>query len=72
MRKFKVFGDLITLNTKERTLQVNDNRPIKFERLDEIVKETKNVNRLNKPIALLLYIDYKNGKISKYKEMEII
>ena len=71
IKKYRIFGDVITLNTEEKTLQVNDNKKISFERLNEIVKECKNVNRMHKPIALLLYTDYKNGKLNNYKECEI-
>lgn len=71
MRKFKIFGDIIALNTEDKTIQINNNTPITFKRMDEIIQETKNVNRINKPIALLLYTDYKNGKINNYKEMEV-
>ena len=71
MLKFRIFGDIITLDTKEKTLQVNDGKKISFERLDYLVKEFKGVNRIHKPIALLLYTDYKNGKINNYNEYKI-
>lgn len=71
IKKFRIFGDVITLDTDNKTLQVNDNKKISFERLNEIVKETKNVNRIHKPVALLLYTDYKNGKLNNYKDCEI-
>lgn len=71
MEKFKIFGDIITLNTEEKTIQINNNKPITFNRMDELVKECKNINRIHKPIALLLYTDYKNGKINKYKDLKI-
>lgn len=71
IKKFRIFGDLITLDTEAKTLQVNDNKKISFERLDEIVKEMKNVNRMHKPVALLIYTDYKNGKLNNYKDCEI-
>lgn len=71
MEKFKIFGDIITLNTEEKTIRINNNKPITFDRMDELVKECKNINRIHKPIALLLYTDYKNGKINKYKDLKI-
>lgn len=71
MEKFKIFGDIITLNTEEKTIQINNNKSITFDRMDELVKECKNINRIHKPIALLLYTDYKNGKINKYKDLKI-
>ena len=71
MRRFKIFGDIITLNTEDKIIQINNNTPITFNRMDEIIQATKNINRMNKPIALLLYTDYKNGKINNYKKMEI-
>ena len=71
MQKFKIFGDIITLDKDNKTLQVNNNKPITFKRLDEIIAETKHVNRIHKPVALLLYADYKNGKLNNYKNMEV-
>lgn len=71
MKKFKIFNDIIILDTTNKTIQVNNNKAITFARLDEIIEETKHMNRINKPIALLLYTDYKNGKINRYKEMEV-
>lgn len=71
IRRFRILGELITLDFNKKTLQLYGRKPIDFETLDLIVKEYKNINRIHKPIALLLYTDYKNGKINNYRECEV-
>lgn len=45
----------------------------KFEKneMDEILKEWKNINRIYKPLPVLLYTDWKNWKIESYNEFAI-
>ncbi len=71
IRKFNMLGQIITLNITEKYIQVNDNKKVTFERMNEIQKEFGYCNDIYKPTALLVYIAYKNGKLSKYKDVEI-
>ena len=68
IRKYKILWDEIILDDKRKTVQVNGHKEVSFSRMDEISKELKNVNRIHKPVALLLYQDYKAGKLNKYQD----
>ena len=54
----------ITLLEKERIMIVNNNKAT-FDYMDKAVKEWKNVNRINKPMYITFYSDWKNKKITK-------
>lgn len=71
IHKFNGYGDIITLDTKEKYVQINNNSKIPFTRMDELVQKAKGINRIHKPIALLIYTDWKNGKLNHYTDIEI-
>lgn len=68
--RYNIFGDIIQINTEDKTMTINSNT-ITFERLEEINQQTKHINRIHKPGALLLYIDYKNNKLSNWNSCRI-
>lgn len=65
VRTYNLLGDIVKLDINNKVINING-KDITFKRMDEIVRDTKNVNRIHKPVALLLYTDYKNGKLKKY------
>jgi len=63
-------GETYIINEKDKTfiIKLADKETIlSFDKMNKIVKETKNVNRVYKPYSLLFFIDYKNKKINNWK-----
>jgi hypothetical protein len=61
--KMKVFNDLSI-----SIVDLNTNIEMKYEKeyLQKIANQTKNANRIHKPIPLLFWIDVKNDKKSNW------
>lgn len=70
----KCNGEIYTINEKDRTMEIklaDKTNVLSFEKLNEIIIDTKNVNRIYKPFSLLFYIDYKNNKLKNWKNILI-
>ena len=61
---YTVFTETFVFLEKERIMIVNNNKAT-FDYMDKAVKEWKNVNRINKPMYITFYSDWKNKKITK-------
>ncbi len=64
---YNLFGDIVVLDTDNKKMIIND-KEFTFDKMNEYVKLSRGANRIHKPMALLLYTDYKNGKINKWKD----
>ena len=62
---YNIWGDIVVLDTDNKKVIVND-KEFSFDRMNEFVKMARGANRMHKPGALLLYTDYKNGKIKNW------
>ena len=50
---------------KEEQIMIVNDKKATFDYMDAVVKELKSVNRINKPIYITFYSDWKNKKITK-------
>lgn len=65
-KHYNLMGDDVILDIPNKTMTVNG-KTFTFDKMDEFVKASRGTNRIYKPMALLLYIDYKNGKLRNWE-----
>jgi hypothetical protein len=65
VKHYNLFGDDVILDIPNKKMIING-KEFTFEKMDEFVKMAKGANRMHKPMSLLLYTDYKNGKLKDW------
>ena len=61
-----IFGMKLQFDSKTKNLVINDEKTLTGAEMQEIATESRGQNRIHKPVALLFWMDCKNGKSGNY------
>ena len=68
--EYDLYGDKVILDTNNKKMNING-KDFSFEKMDEFSKMARGANRIHKPMSLLLYTDFKNGRLNRWNQHKV-